>query len=103
MVCRNLTTYSETSVAFRAFHAQITAASDDLEVEALIVDDCSKDGSLKIAEELAAANPAVKVLKHEVNRGKGAALRTGFLAATGPCLSKGGFFRGKRKARHFRF
>lgn len=58
-------------------------ANEGLDVEAVIVNDCSKDGSLKVAEELAAANPAVKVLKHEVNRGKGAALRTGFMAATG--------------------
>ena len=61
----------------------LAIASEGLDVEAVIVDDCSKDGSLKVAEELAAANPAVKVLKHEVNRGKGAALRTGFMAATG--------------------
>lgn len=61
----------------------VSLASDNLCVEVVIVDDCSKDDSLKVAEELAEANPAVKVLRHKVNRGKGAALRTGFMAATG--------------------
>ena len=75
--------YNEQETLREVTESVLALASDDLEVEALIVDDCSKDGSLKIAEELSAANSAVKVLKHEVNRGKGAALRTGFLAATG--------------------
>ena len=58
-------------------------ASDDLDLELLIIDDCSTDASRRVAEELAAADPAVRVLRHEVNQGKGAALRTGFLSATG--------------------
>jgi len=58
-------------------------SSPTLDLEIVVVDDCSKDGSLRVAEELAALNPAIKVLKHDVNKGKGAALRTGFVAATG--------------------
>jgi len=58
-------------------------ASDDLDLEVLIVDDCSTDASRRVAEEIAAADPAVRVLRHEANQGKGAALRTGFLSATG--------------------
>jgi len=61
----------------------LTLASGDLSLELLIVDDCSTDDSLKIAEELAQANPVVRVLKHVVNQGKGAALKTGFVSATG--------------------
>jgi glycosyltransferase involved in cell wall biosynthesis len=53
------------------------------ELELLIVDDCSKDKSLAIAKELAAEHKEIRVLHHEVNKGKGAALRTGFEAATG--------------------
>ena len=75
--------YNEAETLKDVVRSVLAIASDELEVEAVIVDDCSKDGSLKIAEELAAANPAVTVLKHEVNQGKGAALRTGFVAATG--------------------
>lgn len=53
-----------------------------IEKEIIVVDDCSKDGTQDILREK--VEPIVdKVLYHEVNRGKGAALRTGFKAATG--------------------
>ncbi len=55
----------------------------DLELEIIVVDDCSKDGSLKIAQELEARHPDIRVLHHDRNRGKGAALRTGFREASG--------------------
>lgn len=50
--------------------------------EIIIVDDCSTDGTREIlAKEIA---PLVdKTIYHEKNQGKGAALRTGFAAATG--------------------
>jgi glycosyltransferase involved in cell wall biosynthesis len=50
--------------------------------ELIIVDDCSTDGTRPILDELAQL-PNVKVVFHEKNRGKGAALRTGLGAATG--------------------
>jgi glycosyltransferase involved in cell wall biosynthesis len=50
--------------------------------EIIIVDDCSTDGTVDVLRGLD-ASPDVKVICHEVNRGKGAALRTGFVAATG--------------------
>ncbi len=50
--------------------------------EIIVVDDCSKDGTRKVLEE--EVKPLVsKIIYHEVNGGKGAALRTGFQAATG--------------------
>jgi dolichol-phosphate mannosyltransferase len=57
--------------------------SQQLSLEVLIVDDCSRDNSLTIARELEQEHPEIKVLCHRVNRGKGAALRTGFEHATG--------------------
>ena len=52
------------------------------EREIIIVDDCSRDGTRDLLRTEIA--PLVdKVLFHEVNQGKGAALRTGFRAATG--------------------
>jgi glycosyltransferase involved in cell wall biosynthesis len=52
------------------------------EREIIIVDDCSRDGTRDLLRTEIA--PLVdKVLYHEVNQGKGAALRTGFRAATG--------------------
>jgi len=56
-----------------------------IEKELIIVDDYSTDGTRARLEEIARENPAgpVRVLFHDRNRGKGAALRTGFAAATG--------------------
>ncbi len=58
-------------------------AEPGLELELILVDDCSRDASMGIALELACELKEVRVLHHEVNQGKGAALRTGFKAATG--------------------
>ncbi|MBF8289191.1 MAG: Glycosyltransferase family 2 protein [Chloroflexi bacterium] len=49
--------------------------------EIVIVDDGSRDSTSRLADELAAANPRVRAVHHEVNRGYGAALRTGFASA----------------------
>ena len=57
--------------------------NNDFNLELVLVDDCSTDKSYEIALEIAKEYDYVKVFKHEVNKGKGAALRTGFLAATG--------------------
>ena len=48
--------------------------------ELIIVDDASTDGSWQAIERLG-ADPRVKTFRHEVNRGKGAALRTGIAKA----------------------
>lgn len=53
-----------------------------LRKELVLVDDGSRDQSRAILAELAQL-PDVRVLVHEQNRGKGAALRTGFAAARG--------------------
>jgi glycosyltransferase involved in cell wall biosynthesis len=54
----------------------------DLDKELILVDDCSTDGTTDRLRELV-GRPDITVLTHEVNQGKGAALRTGFAAATG--------------------
>jgi glycosyltransferase involved in cell wall biosynthesis len=50
--------------------------------EIIIVDDCSSDGTRAILEHEIAAR-VDRVIFHEVNQGKGAALRSGIQAATG--------------------
>jgi glycosyltransferase involved in cell wall biosynthesis len=51
--------------------------------EIIMVDDCSTDGTREILRELAHTDGDLKIAFHEVNQGKGAALRTGFRLATG--------------------
>jgi len=50
--------------------------------EIIIVDDGSSDDTGKIADELAGGNDRVKVVHHRTNLGYGAALQSGFKAAT---------------------
>jgi putative flippase GtrA len=50
--------------------------------EVIVVNDGSKDKTQAILEEIATADPRVKVIQHPVNQGYGAALVTGFAAAS---------------------
>ena len=49
--------------------------------EIIVVDDGSKDGTRDLLDKI--NKPEIRVIFHETNQGKGAALRTGFAAATG--------------------
>ncbi len=80
--------YNERTVVERSLSMVLAAPlPEDLERELIIVDDCSTDGTSKILERLAASDPRIKLYRHEVNRGKGAAVRTSIEKATGDfCL-----------------
>ena len=52
----------------------------------VIVDDCSSDGTREKLQPLAQKEPRIKLVRHEINQGKGAALRTGFAQATSPIV-----------------
>ena len=55
---------------------------DGVELEIVVVDDGSEDGTVQVIERLAAGAP-IRLLRQERNRGKGAALRRGFADARG--------------------
>lgn len=57
----------------------------DIQKEIIIVNDCSKDNTEEAIKSYQANNPELKIsyYKHEVNKGKGAALHTGIEKATG--------------------
>src|SRR4030095_8435075 len=52
-------------------------------LEIIIVDDCSTDGTGELARRLAEMHPHVRVVQHEHNAGKTAALKTGFALTLG--------------------
>jgi len=51
--------------------------------EIIIVDDCSTDDSYSVVEKISQQQNNITLLKHNVNQGKGAAVRTGINAAKG--------------------
>src|SRR5215469_10760527 len=53
--------------------------------EIIIVDDCSQDGTRSVLQEKL-SRVVDRIIYHPVNRGKGAALRSGFAAATGDII-----------------
>jgi glycosyltransferase involved in cell wall biosynthesis len=55
----------------------------DLEKEIVIVDDGSTDGTRELLQEITLSHENIRVVYHDRNQGKGAALRTGFEGATG--------------------
>ena len=75
--------FNEEQTLERCLQHVLEIQDESLSLEIIIVDDCSADNSLKIAEKLAAKHAEVTVLRHDRNRGKGAALQTGFQHATG--------------------
>ena len=52
----------------------------------VIVDDCSTDGTWDQLQPLAKNEPRIQLVRHAVNQGKGAALRTGIALATSPIV-----------------
>ena len=66
--------------AVRAARAVLEELSPDHEI--IIVDDCSKDKTPVLADELARADPRVKVVHNAVNRKLGGTLRAGYAVAT---------------------
>jgi len=52
----------------------------------VIVDDASSDGTWEKLQPLAQTEPRIRLVRHETNQGKGAALRTGFMHATSPIV-----------------
>ena len=50
----------------------------EIKKELVIIDDCSKDGTKNILESIKSKYKNINLLYHDVNRGKGAALQTGF-------------------------
>ena len=67
----------------RVILEQVRAAVPGVRKEVVVVDDCSTDGTWQVLEALKQEGLIDTLLRHEVNRGKGAAIRTALGASTG--------------------
>ncbi len=74
--------YNEEKTLRQIVERVLSVQLGDVEKELVLVNDCSTDDTATVLAELA-REYGVRALAHEVNQGKGAALRTGFAAATG--------------------
>ncbi len=80
--------YNERTVVERSLSLVLAAAlPENMDRELVMVDDCSTDGTSDILARLAAAEPRIRLHRHAVNQGKGAAVRTAIENAQGDfCL-----------------
>jgi glycosyltransferase involved in cell wall biosynthesis len=67
----------------RVFAVKVPGIS---EIEVVVVDDGSKDGTRELLREFSASEQRVRYIEHECNQGKGAAVRTAIRAATGDLI-----------------
>jgi glycosyltransferase involved in cell wall biosynthesis len=63
-----------------------SVAAVEMEKEIIAVDDCSKDRTSAILAQMQTQLTELRAIRHEVNRGKGAAIRTALAAATGDAV-----------------
>ncbi|MBT3361011.1 MAG: glycosyltransferase family 2 protein [Rhodospirillales bacterium] len=75
--------YNEESTLAQLVDRVTSADTSGLDLEILIINDASTDGSAEIAKSIASTDPRIVFEQHEENMGKGAALRTGFNKASG--------------------
>ena len=76
--------YNERHLVTASVNRVLALKSDRIaRLEVVIVDDRSKDGSWEVLQRLAASDDRIKLVRHEKNQGKGAALRTALEQATG--------------------
>ena len=64
---------------------RVDLSSWGLDKEIVVVDDCSRDGTPEVAQSLADQG-AIRLIRHSVNQGKGAALQSGFREARGDLI-----------------
>lgn len=78
--------YNEQNTILEILQKVVAVSFKDVSREIIIVDDGSKDNTLKIAKEFAQDKPFIKIIEHGKNRGKGAAVVTAIKHASGDIM-----------------
>jgi glycosyltransferase involved in cell wall biosynthesis len=80
--------FNERAIVEKSLRAVLSAPlPEGLDRELIIVDDFSTDGTSEILQHFAASEPRIRLFRHPVNKGKGAAVRTAIGHAQGDfCL-----------------
>ena len=79
--------YNEEKTLEKCVERVLKISDEFLHLEVIIVDDCSTDGSLSVARGLENKDSRITVIKHDKNKGKGAAFQTGFKKTTGDFIA----------------
>ena len=79
--------YNEERTIERCLQRLLKIQNQNLSLEIIVVDDCSSDRSLELARRMADRRKEITILTHDTNRGKGAALQTGFQHAGGDVVA----------------
>jgi len=79
--------YNEEKTLEKCIERVLDISGELLNLEIIIIDDCSTDGSLSIARDLVNKDSRITVMQHNKNQGKGAALQTGFKTASGDFIA----------------
>lgn len=79
--------YNEEKTLEEVVRCVISVPLHEMGREIVIVDDCSSDKTLEVMDRIQREYPEiVKMCRHTINMGKGAALRTGIQVATGDII-----------------
>jgi glycosyltransferase involved in cell wall biosynthesis len=92
MAAKHTTPFFSIVMPVYGVEAYITDAINDIlnqdfeDWELIIVDDCSQDASIPVAESLLGDDPRTRIVRHDENRGLSAARNTGMRHASGRYL-----------------
>ena len=78
--------YNEERTISEIVHAVESSNKLGLNHEIILIDDFSSDKTPEIISKIDKENPSLIMVKHSINQGKGAALRSGFQQATGDII-----------------